>query len=154
MSKKYILPIALILALVASSCGKVQAPEFRSVERFRLKNLGLQEATLGFDVRYFNPNTFGLTVKETDLNVYVDTTYMGKFVQDRDIDVQNNSDFIIPLSGTIPLKKALQLNLKDIGNRDVLIRADGTVKAGKAGIFTTRPVHYEGKHRLDELKLF
>jgi LEA14-like dessication related protein len=132
----------------------MQDPEFRRIERFRIKNLGLQETTIGFDVTYFNPNQFGVTVKETAANIYIDSLFLGTFTQDSTIYVRDNSEFSIPLSGTIPVQKALQLNLDNITSRQLLLKADGSVKVGKAGIYITRPIHYQGSHRLSEIRLF
>jgi len=40
-----------------------------------------------------------------------------------------------------------------LGRKDIFLKADGSVKVGKAGIYITRPVHYQGLHRLDEIRL-
>src|SRR4051812_40881963 len=141
---------SLLLAFLATSCSKMKEPEFRRIERFRVKQLGLQQTTIGFYVTYFNPNNFGVNVKEAEADVYMDSVYMGKFIQDSAVAVGKNAEFSVPFSGGISLQKALQLDLKNIGERDVLIRADGNVKVGKAGIFINKKIHYEGKHRLDE----
>jgi hypothetical protein len=83
----------------------------------------------------------------------MDTVYLGKFSQDSTIMVGRNADFSIPFTGVIPMKTALQLDLRNLQTRDILIRADGKVKVGKAGIFVNRDIHYEGKHRLDDIQI-
>lgn len=150
--KKISLPLLLLLFLVMS-CAKVKDPEFRKVGDFRLKGLGVTKTTIGFSVTYFNPNNFGVTVKQGEADVFMDSVYLGKFTQDEDITVLKNADFSIPLSGAIPLKTALELNLKNIGQREILLRADGHVKVGKAGIFVNKGVHYTGKHKIDDIHI-
>ncbi len=60
--KKRFLPLLLpVIFLVA--CTKVKEPDFRRVGNFKMKQLGLQQATVGFTVTYFNPNNFGVAVK-------------------------------------------------------------------------------------------
>jgi len=44
------------------------------------------------------------------------------------------------------------MNFQDIGERDILLKADGSAKVGKAGIFVTKAIHYQGKHKLGEIK--
>jgi len=138
---------------VLAGCAKVKDPEFRKVGNFKMKGINPTQTTIGFNVVYFNPNNFGVTVKDADLDVYMDSVYLGKFTQDSTIGVKKNSDFSIPLSGTIPLRTALQLDLRHLAERDILLRADGNVRVGKAGIFVSKDVHYSGKHRLDEIQI-
>jgi LEA14-like dessication related protein len=147
MSYKKLLPF---IAIVFCSCTKVKDPEFRRVENFHLKNFGLQEAVIGFNVTYFNPNNFGVTVKEAEADIYLDSVYLGKFVQDSSISVKKNAEFSLPLSGSVALQTALKLNLQDLDKREVLLKADGNVKVGKAGIYVSKPFHYQGKHRIQD----
>ena len=140
------------MVIILSGCSKVKDPEFRRIDHFHVKSLGLEQTTIGFNVTYFNPNNFGVTVKETAADIYMDSVYLGKFVQDSTVSVNKNSEFSIPLFGAVTMKTALQMNFQDIGNRDILLKADGNVKVGKAGIFVTKAIHYQGKHRLSEIK--
>ncbi len=144
---------ALLFLLILASCGKVKDPEFRRVEHFRIKNFGLTDVTIGFKVTYFNPNNFGVTVKEAAADVFMDSVFMGKFVQDTSVAVGKNAEFSIPLSGKISLGTALRLDLRNIGERKINLKANGNVKVGKAGIFVTKPFVYEGMHSLGEISL-
>ena len=122
------------------------------MEKFRIKNLGIQQTTIGFSVTYYNPNNFGVTVKQTEADIYMDSVYLGKFIQDSTVGVNKNAEFSIPLTGSISLQTALQMDLQNIGERDVLLKADGSVKVGKAGIFVNKPIHYEGMHKIEEIR--
>ncbi|MBD0390795.1 MAG: LEA type 2 family protein [Nostoc sp. C3-bin3] len=142
--------IYLLLFLLLTSCNaKVEEPEFRRIGNFDVKQLGFQQSTIGFNVVYYNPNNFGLTVKEAACDIYLDSVYIGKFVQPAPVDVNKNAEFNLPLNGSVGLQTVLQLNFKDLVQKEVLVRANGTVKVGKAGIFFTRPFSYQGKHRLE-----
>ena len=147
---KTLLPLLALVFL--ASCAKPKEPEFKRLESFKVKKLGLQEITIGFAVTYYNPNKFGVGIKEGEADIYLDSVFLGKFTQDNDISVSGLSDFSIPLSGTIPMQKALQLNLQDIGKREILLKADGAVKVVKAGITVRKPFNYEGRHKLGEIK--
>lgn len=144
--------LPFFLLVIILGCGKVQAPEFRHVSGFKVRSLGLQQTIIGFKVTYFNPNNFGVTVKQTEADVYMDSVFLGKFSQDTSIAVSKNAEFSIPLSGKISLQTALNLNLQDLENRDILLRAEGTTRVGKGGIFINKPIHYEGRHRIDEIR--
>jgi LEA14-like dessication related protein len=148
---KILLPLSCLL-IVLSACNKIKDPEFRRLEKFGVKSFGIEKIDLGFTVTYYNPNSFGVSIKETTADFYVDSVYMGKFTQDQVIDVQKDSEFSLPLSGSIPLATALKLKINDLSNRELLIQANGAVKVGKAGVYITRPFTYTGKHKVD-LKL-
>ncbi|MGZ5190303.1 MAG: hypothetical protein ACXWCZ_04740 [Flavisolibacter sp.] len=144
--------LSLLALVILASCSKPKEPEFKRLESFKVKKIGLKEITIGFAVTYFNPNKFGVGIKEGEADIYLDSVFLGKFTQDNDISVSGNSNFSIPLSGAIPMQKALQLNLQDIGKREILLKADGAVKVVKAGITIRKPFNYEGRHKLGEIK--
>jgi LEA14-like dessication related protein len=150
---KFFFPTLLVALIGFTGCTRVKDPEFRRVSGFKLKKLGLQQTTIGFSVVYFNPNNFGVSVKQAEADVYIDSTYLGKFVQDSTVAVTKNSDFAIPFSGSVSLQTALQLNLQDMAQREILLKAEGSVKVGKAGIYIIKPIHYQGKHKLEDIQL-
>ena len=149
MTLRKLLP--LLSLIILAGCTKIKEPQFRRIDGFRLKNFGLQEAVIGFNVTYYNPNSFGVTVKEAGADVYLDTIYLGKFVQDSTVSVKKNSEFSIPLSGSVSFQKILNFDLQKLSQREVLLKANGSVKVGKAGIFITKPFNYQGKHKLEDI---
>lgn len=148
-SRIFLIPLALIFA----GCIQVEEPEIKEVRNFRVENLYLSDVRIGFSIVYYNPNDFSVTVKETEVKVYIDAVLLGNFVQDTSVDVNKRGDFTIPLTGQIPVATVLQLDLKDIHKRTVQVQAEGTTKVGKGGIFITRRVQYKGQHRLSDLRL-
>lgn len=143
-----ILLLATSLLLLAS-CGKVREPEFRSIDNFGVKKLGFQESIIGFDVVYFNPNNFQVSVKETLLQVYVDSVHVGQFSQVKLVQVGQEQDFRIPLQASISIEKALALNIQDLIGKEVELRAEGTTRVGKGGVFVTKDIRYAGKHKIN-----
>ncbi|MBO9683451.1 MAG: LEA type 2 family protein [Flavisolibacter sp.] len=143
--------LSFLAVILLAGCTNIKDPQFRRIDGFRLKNFGLQEAVIGFNVTYYNPNTFGVTVKEAGADVYLDTIYLGKFVQDSTVGVRKGSEFSIPLSGSVSFQKILNLDLQKLSQREVLLKANGSVKVGKAGIFITKPFNYQGNHRLEDI---
>jgi LEA14-like dessication related protein len=146
---KFIIPPSLLLLLMVSACGKIKDPEFRRLDSFGVKSFGTEKIDIGFKVTYYNPNNFGVSVKEAAADFYIDSVYMGNFTQDQMIEVGKNGEFSIPLSGSIPLEKALKLKINDLANRSLLVQATGSVKVGKGGVYITRPFTYSGQHKVD-----
>lgn len=148
-----ILSALLASSLIFTNCKEVKDPEFRNVENLGIRSLGLTNATIGFEVTYYNPNNFGVTVKEAEADIYLDSTYLGKFIQDSAVRVTKEAEFSIPFTGAISLRTALNLDLESMSRKNVLLKAEGSAKVGKAGIYVSTPIHYQGWHKLDEIKL-
>ena len=153
MTRKILTAALLPLMMLGYSCKDVKDPEFRRVDNFGVKKVSFQDATIGFEVTYYNPNNFGVNVKEAEADVYIDSLYIGKFAQEKLVDVNKEAEFSIPFTGKIPLQKALEFNFKDLSNREVLLKAEGSAKVGKAGVYISKPIKYEGRHRLDEINI-
>jgi LEA14-like dessication related protein len=150
--KTYLLPAWALLILFLVGCREIKDPEFRRIERFRVKSLGLQHATIGFSITYHNPNNFGVSVKEAVADVALDSIPIGQFRQDSTITVNRSSEFSIPLTGTITLETLRKFDLGSLALKEVPVKATGSVRVGKGGVYVTRPVEYQGRHRL-EIKL-
>ena len=67
-------------------------------------------------------------------------------------NVSKNADFSIPLTGKISLQTALKMNFQNLDSREILLKAEGSTRVGKAGIFIQKPIRYEGKHKLEEIR--
>ncbi|WP_165871358.1 LEA type 2 family protein [Flaviaesturariibacter flavus] len=110
--------------------------------------MGFEESVVGFAATYYNPNNFGVSVKEAGIDVYVDTIFLGKFTQPAEVTVNKTAEFSIPLEGRIPVAKALQFDLPKLLGKTVTLRAEGTVKVGKVGVFVTKPIRYVGRQTI------
>lgn len=143
------LGILLLIGMILSSCGKVEEPKFQQLANFSVKKLALQEAVIGFNAKFFNPNSFGVSVKEAAFDVYADSIYIGKFLQPEQVTVNPSAQFSIPMEGTISWQKLLHSNLKNMAGKEVLLKANGAVKIGKGGVYITKNLNYEGKQKLD-----
>lgn len=145
--KSILLPASLLLLM--ASCTRIEQPQFRRVEHFGIRKLGLQEAVIGFDATFHNPNKFGVTVKEAVFDFYADSIYIGKFIQPKEVAVNPGGEFSVPMEGTISWLKALDPNVQRMAGRQVMLKADGSVKVGKAGVFINKEVRYQKLHTLD-----
>lgn len=152
MAIKLITPILLLVLSLTTGCKHIQDPEFRRLENFRVKKLGLQETSIGFSVAYHNPNNFGMSAKEAVADIYIDSIFLGRFEQDSLVNVRKTSDFSIPLTGHLSLATAMKMDFQNIGHRELHIHANGSIKIGKAGFYVTKPILYDGGARLDNIR--
>lgn len=141
---------ALLLLL---SCNRIKQPEFVGIDNFKLSSMGFDGVGLKFQVIFHNPNSYGVTVKMAEANVYIDSVFAGKFLQDTLVKISSKADFNIPFSGKIPLPAFLKIDFKNLGSREVFLQATGKASIGKAGIYVIRDFSIERKQKLTDLKL-
>lgn len=150
MKNDVLVVLALLIgSLALTSCGKIEDPQFRRFEGFGLKHFDFNQPTVGFNVAFYNPNNFGVSVKEAAFDLYVDTVYLGKFTQSNEIAVTPEAEFKIPMEGQVSWAKAINSSLPKLAGKEVDIKADGAVKIGKAGVFISKSLNYKGRHKLD-----
>lgn len=148
---KTTLPLLALCLILMMSCNTFQTPEYKEFKNFKVDKVGFGETTVSMDLIYYNPNKFGFQVKRTEADVYVDGVYLGKALSDTLIRVAKKSDFLIPMRIKTDMKNLYKNAFSALSNKSVLVKANGTITAGVAGVFKTVPLEYEGRH---EFSLF
>ena len=136
------LSIFLTLLVIQTSCHEPKSLEFREFKNLTLDKLSFAGAALKVDLVYYNPNNFGLQLNRTDLDVYVDSTFLGHSSQDIQVNISKRDVFTIPLKLDLDVKNLLKNGITSMLNKSVSVRVLGSVKVGKAGIYKSFPVDY------------
>lgn len=149
MKSRLLLYSTLLLAIVffASSCQAPKDLVYRDFKNLKVEKVGFAATTLKVDLIYYNPNNFGLQLKYTDLDVYIDNNYLGHSYQDYQINIPRLAEFTMPLAIEVDMKNLLKNAIPTLLGKDVLVKVTGTVKLGKANVYKTFPVSYEGVQR-------
>jgi LEA14-like dessication related protein len=100
------------------------------------------------DLQFYNPNNFGLTLKDANINVYVNNQFVGKAALSNTFDVPALNTFLMPIALTADLKNIFPNALNIIFNKEVDLKLEGNVKAGK-GVFVNIPINYQGRQKLN-----
>ncbi|MFC4261316.1 LEA type 2 family protein [Ferruginibacter yonginensis] len=137
--------VMLIMVLFSSSCQQPKELVFKEYNGLTVDQLSFAGAALKVNLVYYNPNNFGLQLNRTDLDIYVDSTFLGHSSQDIQIAIPKRDNFTIPLKVDLDLKNLLKNGITSLFNKEVAIRLVGTVKVGKAGIYKSFPVDYTSK---------
>ncbi len=144
------LPYPILLfcfVFFASSCQAPKELEYRDFKNLKVEKLGFGASSLKLDVIYYNPNNFGLQLKYTDLDIFIDGNYLGHSSQDYQISIQRLSEFTLPLQINLDMQNLLKNALPTFLGKEVTVKITGKVKLGKANVYKTFPVNYEGKQR-------
>lgn len=136
----------LLFSLFA--CSKPKGFEYREVRNFRIEAMGFERSTLAMDLVYFNPNNFGVQLRNVDCDIYIDKNYLGKYVLDTLMPIGRKSEFILPSKIALDMRNVFKNGLNALFSSEVLIEAKGTTRVGKSGIFINFPFNYSGKHKL------
>ena len=151
--KGSILPSFLILFtwLSYSSCSSVREPELIGIENVKIDRIGLQGSAVTLGLHYFNHNNFRLKLKKAEGNAWLDSNSLGHFTLDTLIHIPANADFRLPIKLKMDMKYFIANMRMAISGKEVLIKVDGTARAGKSFFYGNYPIKYEGKVKLDEL---
>lgn len=138
-----ILFICTILLLVF--CSPPKALEYREFKNLSIEKLGFASSAVKMDLVYFNPNNYGLQLKRTDLDVYINNTYVGHTSQEYQVTIPRKEEFSIPIQIEVDMKNLLKNGITLLFNKEVTVKLTGSVKVGKANVFISFPVNYEEK---------
>ena len=138
-------PILLLLAFMTAilpSCHEPKSLEFKEFKNLSVDKLSFAGAALKVDLVYYNPNNISLQLNRTDLDIFIDSTFLGHSSQDIQVAIPKRDVFTIPLKVDLDVKNLLKNGITSLLNKNVSVRVLGSVKVGKAGIYKSFPVDY------------
>ncbi|RYY55916.1 MAG: hypothetical protein EOO09_08525 [Chitinophagaceae bacterium] len=142
---------AILLFLLASSCRPIKEPVFNGIENVKVNNVGLGQSSITLGLSYSNPNKYRAKLKSAEGDAWMDSTYLGHFVVDSTVDIPASGNFVVPVNLTVDMKKILQNSLAALISKQVLIRLEGTGRAGRNGIYRNFKLNYRGKQDITKL---
>ena len=138
----------LLILIIMSSCRAPKDLEFKEFNNLTLDKLGFSASALTLNLVYYNPNNFGMELNRTELDIYVDSTYLGHSSQLLQVPIPRRDVFTVPLRVDLDMKNLFKNGLTSLFNKEVAIRTIGSVKVGKAGVYKNIKVDYTTKQQL------
>ncbi len=138
-------PLLILLTsmiVLMSACHAPKDLVFKEFKNLSIDQLSFSGAALKVDLIYYNPNNFGLQLNRADLDLFLDSTYLGHSTQDIQVAIPKLDNFTIPLKLNLDVKNLLKNGLNSFFNRNVSVHVLGSVKLGKAGVYKSFPVDY------------
>ena len=140
-----ILPFLIFL----SACAAPKALVYRGVEGFKFESVTLEQTRMGLSVKFFNPNSYGVQLKGGDSDVFLNSKYAGKSELVERMEIPGNTEFLVPLTLTADMKSILGSALGILLKNEVEVRLQGTVRAGRNGVFVPVPVNFVTKQKIN-----
>jgi LEA14-like dessication related protein len=124
---------------------------YRDFKNLKIEKVGFAATTLKLDLVFYNPNNFGVQLKYTDLDIFVNNNLLGHSTQDYQIAIPKLAEFTMPLQVDVDMKNLLKNALPTLLGKEMMVKITGTIKLGKANVYKTFPVSYEGSHKFSNL---
>lgn len=137
-----------ILTILLTSCGTPKSLEYRDFKNFSIEKIGLSSSAMKMDLVYYNPNRFGLQLMRTDLDIYVDSTFIGHTTQEYQITLPRQREFTIPIKMDVDMRNIIKNAFNLAFSTEINLQITGTVKVGKMNIFKSFSVNYTGKQQV------
>ena len=133
---------SLSLCLLLISCKDVQRPVFEDVENLKVGRFELATTSITANVRFKNPNRFGLHLKKIDCDLFVDSARLGHFVNTEEVQIPANGTFHIPVKGDVQTSRMMEYARKTLFNEPSIVLIKGVVRVGRSGVYRNVPVAY------------
>ena len=137
--------LLLVLSILPLACSTPKALEYRTFKNFTIEKLGFSSTAIKLDLIYFNPNNYGIELKTTDIDIFINDAYLGHSNQDYQISIPKKEEFSIPLKIDVDMRNLLKNGLNTFLRNEVTVKITGSIRVGKANVFMSFPVLYEGK---------
>jgi len=147
--RKLFLGLVLFSTLFCFSCKKPQGFDYRDIKNFKVSNWGFDKSLVSMDLVYYNPNNFGVDLRNVNCDIYLDKNYVGKFTLDTLMHIPRNAEFTLPARMEVDMRNIFKNSIDVLFSREVLVGAKGTTRVGKGGVFLNIPFNYEGRHKVD-----
>lgn len=124
-----------VSVFLLSACMEFKMLEFKGINGVQMPRMDMQNLDLKLNVKVFNPNTYNLKVKPSDIKVYVEENFMGTVHLDEKIKFKKNSEGTYDAFLKIELEKGAILSLmRYVRMEEVPVRFLGFVKGSVYGI--------------------
>ena len=144
--KKGILFLMILVVAAFMSCSPPKMLEYRDYKNFKLNGAGFTNSKVSLDLIYFNPNNFGLQLRKVDMDVFINNNLLGHTLLDTLIQIPRHNIFTLPITVDVDMHNAFKNGLTTFLGKEVTVKATGRLKVGKANVFMSMPISYEGKH--------
>ncbi len=135
----------MVIALFG--CSSPQMLVYTDYKNLRIGKLGFSNSEINLDLQYYNPNNFGLQLRNSDLDVSINNTFLGHSSSDTLINIPRRDTFLLPIKFAVDMQNIFRNTFNTLSGNEVLIKVTGKLKVGKANVFISMPVNYEGKHK-------
>ncbi len=139
--------ILFAFVIFLTACNKPQSFEYRGMQNLKIDSIGLVSSKISLELVYFNPNNFGVDLRNVNCDVYINHNYLGKYMLDTMMHIAKRSEFAIPSTMNVDMKNVFKNALGTFLSSQVLVELKGSTRVGKSGFFITVPFTYSAMEK-------
>lgn len=139
--------LCLIFLSVLVACSSPKALVYNNYRDFSIDKLGFVSSEVRLNLEYYNPNNFGLQLRRTELDIFINNNFLGHSSSDTLINIPRRDTFLIPIRFNVDMHNLFKNAWNTLTGNELLIKVNGKIKVGKANIFMSMPINYEGTHK-------
>ncbi len=137
--------LSLISIFTIFSCSSPKELEYQSFHNFSIQKLGFNNSTVSLDIVYYNPNNFGMQLRNSDMDIYIDGSMLGHSSFDTLIRIPRRDTFTLPVKFDVNMQNIYKNTWSALTGKEVTVKLTGKIRIGKANVFMSFPVNYETK---------
>ena len=134
-----------LFLVILFSCSAPKSLEYKTFHNFSVQKLGYSNSTVKMELEYYNPNSFGMQLRNSDLDIFVDGNLLGHSSFDTLINIPRKNSFILPIKFDVAMQNLYKNAWTTLTGKEVIVKLKGKLKVGKANVFMSLPVDYETK---------
>ena len=139
----------LFIMLLLSACSAPKSFEFKGLQDIQLEKLNMGKNKIRANIKYYNPNTFSLVLKQIDCKVLMNDGQFTQLKLDTNFIIPPNQEFLIPAQLEFQMSDLVKNSMELLLNKPVKLNIKGNATLSK-GIFTkTVPIEYETTQKLN-----
>lgn len=146
---KQVTAVLLFLILFLSACSDPQSLEFKGLQDIQLDKLTMGKNKLKANIKYYNPNSFSLVLKQIDCKILMNNGQFTNFKLDTHFIIPAQKEFLLPAQFEFQMSDLVKNSMDLLFNKPIKLNIVGNATLSK-GVFTkTVPIAYETTQKLN-----
>jgi LEA14-like dessication related protein len=146
--------LLFILVFALQGCRVYRDVEFKGVKETRFTSFNAQGVSCEFDVEVYNPNPYKITLMQSDVNLFLEGTRLGKVQLPESAVLHAENSTILKLTCTAEPASIPKIVGGAIGlvfKKDVVIEGKGMVTAKASFVTKTVPIEFTQRVKKEDL---
>ncbi|MEY4459168.1 MAG: hypothetical protein RIT38_373 [Bacteroidota bacterium] len=146
---KQVTAVLLFFIFILSSCSDPQSLEFKGLQDIQLDKLTMGKNKLKANIKYYNPNSFSLVLKQIDCKILMNNGQFTNLKLDTHFIIPAQKEFLLPAQFEFQMSDLVKNSMDLLFNKPIKLNIVGNATLSK-GMFTkTVPIAFETTQKLN-----
>jgi LEA14-like dessication related protein len=146
---KQVTAVLLFLILFLSACSDPKSLEFKGLQDIQLDKLSMGKNKLKANIKYYNPNSFSLVLKQIDCKILMNNGQFTNLKLDTNFVIPAQKEFLLPAQFEFQMADLVKNSMDLLFNKPIKLNIVGNATLSK-GVFTkTVPIAFETTQKLN-----